>query len=154
MLSLGQDQEISRQDWPNLKPTNFKETSCVDYRYNCAAWAAGVTDINWWPWEWPYFWPPEAPMEETINAFKVAYETIGYASCSDGILEEGIEKITIYGTAECVPTHVARQLSDGRWTSKLGDLKDIEHASLDDLADGLYGTPQQFMSRARDQLNP
>ena len=43
--------------------------------------------------------------------------------------------------------HAARQLSDGRWTSKLGELVDIEHPDLADVAGGIYGQPNLYMER-------
>ncbi len=149
MLDLGQDELRSRLDFPGLVSQNFIGTSPVDSSYNCVAWAAGVTDVPWWPFEWPYHWPPEAPLEETISAFVAAYATLRYVECDEADFEDGIEKVAIYGDAQQVPTHVARQLPDGRWTSKLGDLKDIEHSTLEDLAGGLYGTPVTFMRRPR-----
>jgi hypothetical protein len=33
----------------------------------------------------------------------------------------------LYATADGVPTHAARHLPDGQWTSKLGRWEDIEH---------------------------
>ena len=73
-----------------------------------------------------------------------------YVRCDTPELEEGCEKIAIYAIVD-KPTHVARQLPNGRWTSKLGGLKDIEHATLDDLAGPIYGYPALFMRRLRDQ---
>ncbi|MSQ27607.1 MAG: hypothetical protein EXR51_05655 [Dehalococcoidia bacterium] len=119
----------------------------MDSSYNCVAWAAGVTTVPWWPFEWPYYWPQNVPLEESITAFVAAFATLRYVECDQPDLEDGIEKRAIYADAQQVPTHVARQLADGRWTSKLGDLKDIEHATLADLAGGLYGTPATFMKR-------
>ena len=69
--------------------------------------------------------------------------------CSDSSLEAGYEKIAIY-VKDGIPTHAARQLGDGRWTSKLGKYEDIEHDSLDALnGDGYgeYGRVALFMSR-------
>ena len=150
-LDLGQPDDISVQDWPNLRLGDFEPTSDPSYDYNCAAWALSRTDQQVWPWpDFPYVWPPGAPMEETLDAFKVAYELEGFQECADDSLEENIERIVIYVDADGVPTHVARQLLDGRWTSKLGDLRDIDHASLEVIAGGLYGHPQLFMRRVRD----
>jgi hypothetical protein len=50
--------------------------------------------------------------------------------------------------AQGSPTHAARQLDNGRWTSKLGELEDIEH-SLRDLEGAAYGTVVQVMKRPR-----
>ena len=51
----------------------------------------------------------------------------GYAPIGeDGPLQDGYEKIAIYAL-DGEPTHAARQLDTGRWTSKLGKHEDIEH---------------------------
>lgn len=149
MLDLGQDELRSRLDFPRLRPQNFRRASPVDHDYNCAAWAAGVTDSPWWPFRWPYYWPPGAPFEETLPAFLAAYAALNYVECDNADFEDGMEKIAIYADTQQVPTHVTRQLEDGRWTSKLGSLKDIEHSALEDLAGGLYGMPAKFMRRPR-----
>jgi hypothetical protein len=44
-------------------------------------------------------------------------------------------------------TYVARQLPDGRWTSKLGQLEDVTHATTDALEGSDYGEVVQFMKR-------
>jgi hypothetical protein len=45
------------------------------------------------------------------------------------------------------PTHMARQLTSGRWTSKLGELEDIEHLTLEQLSGSDYGQAVQFLKR-------
>jgi len=71
----------------------------------------------------------------------------GYADCDleDG-LESGYEKVALYGSGMFY-THAARQLSTGKWTSKLGREVDIEHDSADDVAGGVYGEVVQIMRR-------
>ncbi len=43
--------------------------------------------------------------------------------------------------------HVARQLKEGMWTSKLGPDEDIEHNTLDALEGELYGAVTQVLKR-------
>jgi hypothetical protein len=78
------------------------------------------------------FWPPKVPREETVSAFAAAFATIGYSPSDDGAVEIGFEKIALYVDRLGAPTHAARQLSDGRWTSKLGKDIDIAHTGLND----------------------
>lgn len=52
-------------------------------------------------------------------------------------MEEKYQKIAIYNDYDNLPTHVARQLPNGKWTSKLGQDEDIEHNNLQ----GLTGRP-------------
>ncbi|MBX9791339.1 MAG: hypothetical protein K2Y37_20660 [Pirellulales bacterium] len=63
-------------------------------------------------------------------------------------MESAVEKIAIYGDG-FVFKHVARQLENGNWTSKLGRLADIEHRELDWLSGEAYGVVVLYMSRAR-----
>lgn len=44
-------------------------------------------------------------------------------------------------------THAARQLPNGLWTSKLGQLEDITHATPQVIAGSDYGEVMQFMKR-------
>jgi hypothetical protein len=139
-------------DLPNLNAQNHSITSPVARRYNCIAWAAGNDSLWWWP-VGPYYWPPGVPKQETIAAFILAYGTMGYTPCRDGTLEVGIEKVAIYAvigpTGQPTPTHAARQLPNGKWTSKLGTLEDIEHATSNCVDCPRYGTVVQFMGRPR-----
>ena len=51
--------------------------------------------------------------------------------CAGVGLESSWDEIVIYGDEHGWPTHVARQLHDGSWTSKLGASEDIAHASVE-----------------------
>jgi hypothetical protein len=64
----------------------------------------------------------------------------------DASLEPGLVKVAIYGSG-LMYTHAARQLPDGKWTSKLGKGEDIEHDSPDDVAGGVYGELAGVMKR-------
>ena len=77
----------------------------------------------------------------------LAFESIGYQTCDDGALDEGFEKIALYALG-MMYTHVARQLIDGRWTSKLGQLEDITHNTPEAIENSDYGEVAQFMRRA------
>jgi hypothetical protein len=125
-------------DFPYLATNGYKLTSSDTIDYNCVAWAA-EDDENWW---WPdaeniHYWPPNIPRKETLEAFQQAYQTLGYETCQNKAFEEGFQKIAIYADSNKVPKHVARQLSSGKWTSKLGQDEDIEHDNLQ----GLSGQP-------------
>ena len=72
------------------------------------------------------YWPEGVPRVNTTEAFIQAYETIGYKTCDTPDLEPGMEKIVIYAN-NGVLDHAARQLPNGRWTSKIGEYEDIQH---------------------------
>lgn len=140
----------SPQDLPNLDPNNHVVTSPFSRRYNCIGWAAGSTAQWWWP-VGRYYWPLNVPREETMEAFIRAYGTIGYIECEDASLEPSFEKIAIYAVQETggtlTPTHAAKQLPDGNWTSKLGPCEDIEHATLENVNCKTYGEPVAYLKR-------
>ena len=121
--------------FPNLDPTVYEVTSPETPEYNCMVWAAGDSTRWWWPLSGAH-WPSGAPRMETVDSFRIAFETMGYEVCPGQEYEQGFEKVAIYAHTDGVPTHVARQLENGRWTSKLGDWEDIEHDKPKDLENG------------------
>ena len=141
---------------PNLDSAEFAITSDPSRKYNCIAWTAGRDDRWWWPIPLDqsfgsYYWPTEVPREVSIEAFSSAFEGLGYRECRNGEVEEGLEKIALFArharSAKPVPTHAARQLSNGHWTSKLGRREDIVHRNVDDVSGPAYGVPVKFMKR-------
>ena len=113
--------------FPNLARHGYIESSPSDEGYNCIAWAAGHADAWWDPTDPHHYWPEGVPRELTIAAFVSVFEKLGYSICGTLNFETNFEKIALYALADR-PTHVARQLDDNRWTSKLGEWVDIEHA--------------------------
>ena len=135
------------QYFPNLQQRLYMVTSPASPQYNCIAWAIGDQN-NWW---WPDpaglgYWPKEVPREESLRGFELAFATEGFVPCENTNLEPGIVKIALYANGE-QPTHAARQLENGKWSSKLGPLEDIEH-TLDGLEGELYGTVCLIFRRA------
>jgi len=94
-------------------------------------------DSKWW---WPRkggYWPAGCPRQETIEAFAAMIRSFGYADCDTPDLEDRCEKIALYALGD-TPTHAARQMSNGMWTSKIGQNVDIHHTLLG-LEGPLYG---------------
>jgi hypothetical protein len=73
---------------------------------------------------------------------------LGFERCDDADWEPGVEKLAIFADASG-PTHVARQLPNGMWTSKMGKMEDIEH-TLEGLSGGKYGYVQVILRRPAD----
>ena len=130
--------------FPRLKKSDFQICSPESIEYNCIAWAAGRSDILCWPNN-QMFWPLTCSCEETIEAFIEFFTTLGYQPCKGGNPEEGMEKIALYAK-ENKPKHTARQLGNGKWTSKLGPSIDIEH-DLKDLEGVVYGNVVLYLCR-------
>jgi hypothetical protein len=136
--------------FPRLRTAPYRLMSARTHDYNCIAWAAG-DDANWW-WpttalgDVPRFWPAGAPREETLVAFVAAFATLDFAPSDSEVLESGFEKVALFVDARGVPTHAARQLPTGLWTSKLGEWEDIEH-ELHTLEGDVYGTVALLLKR-------
>jgi hypothetical protein len=136
--------------FPKLIGTAYRLTSARDDGYNCIAWAAGDPK-NWW---WPYYpsedkrivWPDVVPVEETLDAFEALFIWLGYVLCTNEVPEPGVEKIALFASSGGWPTHAARQLSNGKWTSKLGKSEDIEH-DLHALEGDVYGQVLRIFRR-------
>jgi hypothetical protein len=134
--------------FPALANAPYRVTSAADTRYNCVAWAAGDNQTWWWPDPGgTAYWPAQAPRSETLPAFQKTFEELGYTAAADEHLERGFDKIAVFAF-QGLPTHVARQLDTGQWTSKLGEREDIEH-DLHALEGAAYGAVVLFMKRQR-----
>jgi hypothetical protein len=127
--------------FPGLAGTGSEVTSQATPIYNCIAWAASE-DFRWWepdPFN-IYYWPDHAPRDPNITSLLSAFAGLGYQPCHSDELEAGFEKVAIYQGANGFPSHMARQLLDGSWTSKLGQSVDISHDDVRDLEGATYGT--------------
>ena len=136
------------EDWlPKLRSSAYRITSPEDVNYNCIAWAADADDMFWWPDQQRlYHWPRSVPRTRTLGSFRQAFSQYGYEPCDSPRLEPGYEKVAIFVNSTGAPTHAARQLRSGRWTSKLGRAEDIEH-DLDALEGDAYGLVAVVMKR-------
>ena len=132
--------------FPGLQGAAHQITSLATGEYNCIASAVG--DVGRWWWPDPLgkrYWPAGVIRAETVSAFQEAFESLGFVNCADEHLEPDFEKIALFADDKG-PQHAARQLPSGRWTSKLGELEDIEHAP-DDLEGVEYGKIVTVMRR-------
>lgn len=162
--------------FPKLAAAGYKKTSertgfpPQAGAYNCIAWAAGDPGSARWWWPAPdSYWPPWAKLREpTVECFVITFRRLGYRVCHSSRPEFAYEKVALYaihrsyGAARppeswrdmqgWVPTHMARQLGDGAWTSKCGPCEDITHFTLDALESygspsNSYGCPVVYMKR-------
>jgi len=135
--------------FPSLREAGYRVTSPASSVYNCIAWAA-EEDGRWW---WPdprgfYYWPQDVPRTDALESFIHAFGVLGFVSCGEAAeVEAEHEKVALYGKEGRVK-HAARQLPDGRWTSKLGQNIDIEH-SLEALTGRIHGSVIAILRRRR-----
>ena len=133
-------------EWfPNLSSENFEFVGACTDRYNCIAYAAGDTTKWWWPNGIDY-WPPWATRDNRMESLKEAFAGLGYEQCDDSNVEEGYQKVALYGFQGRFE-HAAVQMSNGRWCSKMGQGPIIEHSSPESLSGGPYGDAAAYMRR-------
>ena len=132
-------------DFPYLTRDNYLITSPATVEYNCVAWSIG-DDSRWW--EPGMYWPFEAetPLDHGLRALERLFSKEGYHPCDTHQNVLGFEKVALY-SAGIFFTHVARQLPNGNWTSKLGKGEDIQHEKPADLAGGIYGEVSVVLKR-------
>jgi hypothetical protein len=134
--------------FPNLAASGYEIRSEQSASYNCLSYAIGIDAISWDPFNEPdTYWPAGIKQDYTIGALVAAYRTVGFVECDDGEPAAGFEKIAIYGSDDGTYSHAAVLRENGMWASKLGELEDIEHGSLDAILCEAYGTVRKFMAR-------
>jgi hypothetical protein len=142
--------------FPNVRPENFR--CCSDRTnhlpcggYNCIAWAAGKLDRWWWPSQGDpcAFWPIPIDVTDpvTLDEFVKAFATEGYVACKGWRFENSFEKVAIFADRNQEPTHAARMLPNGVWTSKMGNAEDIQHLTLRVVEGRQYGNAVQYLKR-------
>src|SRR5919112_2074849 len=145
--------------WPNLTRVGFgvdDVTSPHTADYNCIAYAAKDETVPWWPVPESllaipgnrfYYWPVKRVYPATVENFYEAFATLGFEPCKSGKREPGYEKVAIYVDAAGEIQHMARELGDGVWHSKLGDCQDIRHHTPEGAQSDDYGEAKYFMRK-------
>jgi hypothetical protein len=141
-----------QQLFPRLVPGSYRCISPPDTHYNCVAWAVGKRDRHWWPNEpGRSYWPPGILAEASVDAFTQLFQSFGYEVCDTPDFQRRYEKVAIFVNNNAV-THAARQLGNGKWSSKLGRVwETVEHELEAVGGHGIqeYGDILQFMRRKR-----
>lgn len=145
---MGQDEQnyLSHRLFPNSFVEPFEITSPETATYNCVAWALHDSE-RWWEADENYFWKEGIVFDNKISTFIQLFEQFGFAICSDAALEKSSEKIALFSNDGGDCSHIARQLENGLWTSKLGVSYDVAH-TLNGIEGGLYGEVMLIMKKA------
>lgn len=139
------DHVLTPDKYPNLDTEGYSEISPETPTYNCIAWALDKYDSWWWPHP-DGSWPDGCPTDETVESFEAMFMLLGYEPCTSDDSEDGFVKIALYANGD-EPTHAARQLPDGKWSSKIGRHIDISH-TLRGLEGPRYGSVVRFYRKA------
>jgi hypothetical protein len=131
--------------FPNLrKGGNFILTSLNTDQYNCISWALGITNRRTQLYD--HLGNGIVDAAEYIKLFN----RHGFILTKNRDFEKNKTKIAVYISGDTVNKefkHVARLLSNSKWTSKLGDWEDIEHDTPEALIGKSYGEEIIIMER-------
>jgi hypothetical protein len=135
-------------EFPRLCGDNYRVTSPEADEYNCVAWAMS-DDSRWWqPGDPDGYWPlPVESHTGGLMAFVQSLVELGFIQGGEGPPKPGLLRVAIYSDRNNFFSHLARQLSDGWWASKLGPYHDIEHDTPDAVAGGRYGEVAGYLLR-------
>tara|TARA_R110002124_G_scaffold262626_1_gene428743 strand:+ start:1231 stop:1656 length:426 start_codon:yes stop_codon:yes gene_type:complete len=137
--------ERFKTHFPNLSDVAKKKTSESNPNYNCIAWAFKDNRRFWWPDRRAY-WPMDITGLNQLVAFERLFAAQGWEKTNDSNVEPNYEKVALFAL-NGIPTHAARLLENGYWTSKLGVEIDISHG-LRELDGPAYGTILQIYRKA------
>ena len=139
--------------FPQLKTDpNFRLNSPFDQRYNCIAYASNKTDRFLWPaLKDGLDWPSDVPFDDSIPSFIALFEKQEYVQCAGAEYEDKFQKIAIY-EKDGKTSHASKQLADGRWVSKMGNLEDIIHSNPESLNGPGYGAVKVIMKRPNESF--
>ena len=138
-----------------LEDSAFDITSKYNSNYNCISWALMYNDR----WSQPPYlgkpnldcvvwWPPDVLEGIDPDCLKKLFEYHGYIECNSGEHEDGYRKVALYFNEQTNEwTHAARELSNGCWTSKLGQIEDIQHGIPEAIENDGYGKIYCFMKK-------
>jgi hypothetical protein len=141
------------QLFPNLCGTSWAIKSRRTKRYNCLAWGAGEKHRRW-DYNIPWFWPPGVSRLPGIAYLVGAYQVFGFVVCNQNqcLKYDPICDTIVLYELNCYGTHAARLVHNEMWSSKLGDLEDIQHETPEALSGSLYGNPAVYMKRPKAGL--
>lgn len=126
------------EDFPKLGDVSAKKTSEPTDQYNCIAWAFGDNTRWWWPMKRRY-WPIPFDNKSPMEAFLELFNEKGWIVADDRCPEGDHTKVALFfNPIDGQPTHAARLLENGLWTSKLGQYIDLSH-ELHELEGPAYG---------------
>jgi hypothetical protein len=135
------------QGFPDLHNVASKQTSDFDLDYNCIAHAFLDDQKPWWPTGLPvagfdrygYYWPIASDNRSHMRAFLDWFSHDGWTETKSDKFAPHMLRVALYAKA-AQPTHAARQIGQGVWTSKLGQGLDLSH-KLEELNGPNYGAP-------------
>jgi hypothetical protein len=135
-----------RTGFPRLGE-EFEVLAPASVMYNCIGWSLGNTGA--------WVWPTDGQQPAYLPNFDALYRYYGFRRVKGLEFRRwpGHDKVVLYAVRKSdgsiQPTHAARQMPDGSWSSKLGSLPLIRHLHPNDIAGPSYGVPYVIYVRKR-----
>src|SRR5262249_8898107 len=128
-----QEQTQAKQMWPRMNVAGVAVTDGATTRYNCLAWALGITTSWIWPW---------TTATVTKTQFDAFYLGEGYIPAASG-------SIAVFGLNAGAMTHgsISGPGHGPRWESTCGAWLRIQHGLAEMEGGSLYGTVVGFYTR-------
>jgi hypothetical protein len=93
---------------------------------------------NWWEADEDYLWLNNLDFDNTLSTTELFFQHFGFETIDKPNFKNGLEKIALFSDDGIYCSHVAKQLSPNRWSSKLGISYDVSH-TLKSMENGIYG---------------
>ncbi|MBI4648181.1 MAG: hypothetical protein HY738_16760 [Bacteroidia bacterium] len=144
---MGQDKKnyLTDKNFPNSFDAQFEISSPKTCKYNCLAWAMN-DNTKWWDYEDDYYWVAGIEKNGKLKTFIKLLECFNYKKTNTASYESGYDKIALFSKDKIECTHLAKQLKEEIWTSKLGSSYDVLH-TLKGIENGIYGDVKIIMKR-------
>lgn len=142
---------MARDDVERILPTlkgRDLSLSPEDFNVNCLAFAVG-DNTQWWepPSGHGTYWPQGFREDLSVQTVEEILKLHGFTVESDRAETPDTDAIAIYGERG-EWTHFAK-FANGKWSSKLGELDDVEDIMLDDLEVPDYGKCLKILKRPK-----
>jgi hypothetical protein len=136
---------LSLAQFPNSFSEPFSITSAETPQYNCVAWALDDME-NWWEADEDYLWLDHLHWDNSLSTMQHFFQHFGFDPIDKPNFNNGIEKIALFSENGINCTHVAKQLPNNIWTSKLGVSHDVTH-TLSAMEKGIYGDVAMILQK-------
>ncbi len=137
---------LTEKSFPNSFKEPFEITSPKTSEYNCLAWALD-DNTKWYESDDDYYWFNGIARNNTLNTIQAIFENLGFQRTDNIEFQLGIERIALFSKDNDECLHLASQIDNDKWTSKLGSSYDVIH-SLKSIENGIYGKAVVFLERS------
>jgi len=136
---------LIEKSFPNSYKEPFEITSSETPDYNCLAWALN-DNSKWYESDDDYFWFNDIARDNLLTTIQKIFENLGFHQTNFAKYQIDYERIALFSIDNNECSHLARQIDEDKWTSKLGSSYDVNH-SIKSIENGIYGNAVIFLER-------